>query len=586
MKRIISILSATILLLLFAACDTENGGEKIRTIPVTAVRLSYKTINLTEGESTNMRVFIIPEDATNQTVEWKSSNKDVATVDDGLIKAIKDGRAYVSASVDGIKDSCLVIVDKRYVNVSSISLPDSLEVIDGETDTLHAVILPEDATDKSIRWETSEIKIATVNNGVVEGKRVGETYIKATCGQHTDSCKIIVTPKIVITENSLTLNKNVKHQLTATIYGKPSDYDIVWSSTNESIVSVDQNGEITTNKGGEASIIATLGDKEAYCYVKVYVPLESFDLYIPTDFITSQTPQYMYVETVPSDATVEGFYWYADASIAQLDYHYGYTNTLRPAWSGKTKLRVEEVGTGMLAEVEITIKYPATEMSVYVKNANTSHHFLESGRSLYTVSRNSRIGYSITCSPQGAYSEDLQVSIADPTLAYYDTDAKDIVTRNVRGTTTVTTTMPYSGLSHTFTLSVQDYYLYQAGISSVNQGTDVTYMSFGAKMYSNNTNDHYIVNNVSLCDKDGVIVCSSLFSNNSIEIRDNGTNQVVFRTPMVNMTQKYGIYAIIQDTFSPFIDQWYFHVTYKMEESEELRSTNLFIHPGNWSADY
>lgn len=415
MKRIISLLFIALLATWFLSCDQEGDG--INKTPVTAVRLSYRTINLTEGDSTNMKVFIIPEDATNQIVEWNSSNNQVATVKDGLIKAVKEGKAYITAMVESIKDSCLVIVDKRYIPVMSVILPDSLKIYDGDKDTLNAVILPEDATDKSIFWESSEIKIATVNDGIVEAKRTGKTFIKATCGQHTDSCKIIVLPKIVLNEDSITLGKNEKYQLTASINGNDPDYDIIWSSSNDDIVSVDQNGEITTKMGGVATIIASIGDKEAYCHVKVYVPLETFYLNLPTNFITSNTPQFMYVETEPFDATVDDFYWSVDdLTIINLSTPYGITNELIPIRSGKTVLHVTETSSEITAEVEITIKIPAYELSSYAKNYNHAHYFNESATNYYTVSTSTAIGYSLLCTPEGAYVDDLEITIDNPSI--------------------------------------------------------------------------------------------------------------------------------------------------------------------------
>ena len=52
------------------------------------------------------------------------------------------------------------------------------------------------------------------------------------------------------------------------------------------------------------------------------------------------------------------------------------------------------------------------------------------------------------------------------------------------------------------------------------------------------------------------------------------------------MTQKYGIYAIIQSDFDPFISKWYFYITYQTSVGGEAKYAKLFINPANWAADY
>ena len=139
-------------------------------IKVTGVTLNSTSLTLVEGETADLVATISPKDAENQKVIWSSSDGSVASVDNGIVTALKAGTATITAKSDdgGFTATCSVTVNSKTVEVTSITLSKegiTLEV--GQSETLIATISPEDATDKTVIWTTSDASIVTVEGGKV-----------------------------------------------------------------------------------------------------------------------------------------------------------------------------------------------------------------------------------------------------------------------------------------------------------------------------------------------------------------------------------------------------------------------------------
>ena len=161
-------------------------------VPVESVTLNQSSLTLGEGESATLRATVTPKDATDfSSVSWSSSDESVATVDqNGGIRAIREGSAHIVAKAGDKQATCTVTVIKR---VSSISLDqNSLTLLVGKSSTLMVTVLPEDATDKTVTWESYDTNVATVENGVVKGIDVGWTTITATAGNVSATCSVLV----------------------------------------------------------------------------------------------------------------------------------------------------------------------------------------------------------------------------------------------------------------------------------------------------------------------------------------------------------------------------------------------------------
>lgn len=163
-------------------------------VAVEEVTLNHTTVDLVEGDRLTLSATITPANATNKIVAWSSSNTAVASVDkNGEVTAVAAGTANITAKVGGKEATCIINVEKKIVAVSGIMLnhtSDSLAV--GKSLTLTATVVPEDATDKSVIWTTSDNTVATVANGLVTAVKAGTVTITATAGDYSAICTIIV----------------------------------------------------------------------------------------------------------------------------------------------------------------------------------------------------------------------------------------------------------------------------------------------------------------------------------------------------------------------------------------------------------
>ena len=151
-------------------------------------------ITLTKGEATQVKAILTPDDATD-TVTWTSYPETVVLVDQtGLIQAIGGGEGYILVRAGDLMPKQLRV--SVVVPTESISLDISSKTIKQyEEIVLNATILPEDATDKSILWSSSNTSVATVDkNGKVSGgPQEGSATITASAGSLSASCEITVT---------------------------------------------------------------------------------------------------------------------------------------------------------------------------------------------------------------------------------------------------------------------------------------------------------------------------------------------------------------------------------------------------------
>ena len=175
-----------------ATCEVKV--EK-KVIPVSSVSLNKSSLSLVEGESSTLTASINPSDATDQTITWSSSNTAVATVNGGKVTAIKEGTSTITASCGGKSATCAVTVKKKVIPVTSVSLnKTTVKLKQNETVQLTATVNPTDATDKTLKWSSSNTVIATVtNNGLVKALREGTATITATAGDKSATCTVTVS---------------------------------------------------------------------------------------------------------------------------------------------------------------------------------------------------------------------------------------------------------------------------------------------------------------------------------------------------------------------------------------------------------
>ena len=212
--------------------------------------------------------------ASKLTVEWTSSDESVATVDaTGMVVAVSAGEADITASVT---DSEMSAVCKVTVKVAAkdITVPDNLDVKlnDGNETTVEATVSPADATNVKVSYASTDEAVATVDkDGKVqilqpgecdivttltqEGKKVVEkkTHIKAF--YEVEGITLDKTEGILTAGNTVTLNATVLPEEIA------DETIVTWTSSDEKVATVDENGKVTAIAAGEATITANAGEK-------------------------------------------------------------------------------------------------------------------------------------------------------------------------------------------------------------------------------------------------------------------------------------------------------------------------------------
>ncbi|MDO4781736.1 MAG: Ig-like domain-containing protein [Capnocytophaga felis] len=254
--------------------------DEPETISVTEIKLSEATLNLIEEGEKALTATVLPENATDKAIAWKSSNTEVATVENGKVKALKAGKATITAqSANGKTAKCEVIVTPKTIEVSEISLNKvTLTLIEGDSETLTANILPADATNKTLTWTSSNTEVATVENGKVMAIKAGTATITAqSANGKTAKCELTINPRtisvtgIALNKSEITLTKGNAEDLVATVTpDNATNKNVIWSSDKTNVATV-TNGKITAVSAGTAVITARSedGNHTATCSVTV-----------------------------------------------------------------------------------------------------------------------------------------------------------------------------------------------------------------------------------------------------------------------------------------------------------------------------
>lgn len=223
-----------------------RNGEASCTVKVlkTTVQLSAASISLENGYTAKLEAV----SSTGHPATFRSNKKSIATVsENGTITAKKPGTAIITATVDKTAASCIVTVKKPTVTLSKNSIS---MYRNGR------FRLTVKSTSKSIpKWKSNKKSVATVDsNGLVTAMKNGVASITATVDGVAKSCKITVRkPTVKFSESEITMAVGEKKKVSVAV---SSGNQPVFSSSNTSIASVDENGVVSANDTGKAYIYA------------------------------------------------------------------------------------------------------------------------------------------------------------------------------------------------------------------------------------------------------------------------------------------------------------------------------------------
>ena len=242
------------------------------------ISLNASDLTLTKGDSYTLNYTIVPSDAVG-TVTWTSSNSSVASVNGGVVTAVGEGSAVITAKVsNSVYATCNISVSSRPVDITGVSISPSSLALSTKSDsrTLEYTITPNGAKPSSLRWESSDSSVATVDgNGKVTPVGAGSADITLTTDNGTKgTCHVTVTTpaqSITLSEKTLIIAiDSGAHALTWTFSPQGSGGELVWTSDNALIAKVDQKGVITPVSVGETDVhVKTDQNVTAVCHVVV-----------------------------------------------------------------------------------------------------------------------------------------------------------------------------------------------------------------------------------------------------------------------------------------------------------------------------
>ena len=163
-------------------------------VDVTSVTLDKTTLALVEGEEATLTATVAPDNATDKTVTWSTSDASIATVADGKVTAVKEGQATITAKAGDKSATCAVTVAKKVIAVTGITLDKpTLSLTEGQEAQLTATVTPDNATDKTVTWSSDKTAVATVDNtGKVKAVAEGTAVITAKSGGKEAKCTVTV----------------------------------------------------------------------------------------------------------------------------------------------------------------------------------------------------------------------------------------------------------------------------------------------------------------------------------------------------------------------------------------------------------
>jgi uncharacterized protein YjdB len=230
---------------------------------VTKIEFAKSEIELQIGATEKLSVKHEPAELATPAYEFSSSDKSIATVNEkGEVTGVSVGETKILVNAFGGTLNSSINIKVLPIKTESISFPkDSLTTIVDGNITLKPTILPENATNKEVIWSVENDTIVSINNGVVTGKKLGETSITALVKgtELKTSVRIFVKKQTIVFESdTLELLKGDAKTLTASVFPENSkNKELTWTIENDNIATI-ENGKITAKNYGKTKITAQI----------------------------------------------------------------------------------------------------------------------------------------------------------------------------------------------------------------------------------------------------------------------------------------------------------------------------------------
>jgi len=334
----------------------------------------YEEMIVPLGKSLLTRYTVTPTSLSKAGVTFESSDESVATVNrQGYVKGHSLGQCELTIRSKRDPDVFAVLPLRVVIPVEKMDASvERKKLYSGETMQITCTYSPEDATLKNALFSSDRLSVATVDeNGLITAHRRGKANITVTSAdrQVKDTLQITVEylPETV-SFDQMQLDMSIGKKATLKASVQPSDAQnkrLVWSSSNEDVVSVNQKGQLHALKKG-AVIIKAAAEADpsvsAKIIVNVKVPAQKVELDAPHyDVILGDTLQ-MEAQVFPENASDASLrYWVADPEICRVDQN----GVLTGISKGKTTVTVTaDDGSEKKARATVRVTVPVENVVI------------------------------------------------------------------------------------------------------------------------------------------------------------------------------------------------------------------------------
>lgn len=341
-----------------------------KTVPVTGIEVVPNTVSVLVSSTKQLTANVLPSNATNKAVSWSTSNASVATVSNsGLVTAKAKGTVTITAKTSdgGYQARCTVTVVSSSVAVTGITLNQSaMTLYVGDVGKLAATISPNNATNTNVVWSSSNTSVAQVDqNGTVTAIKNGTATIKATTadGGFSAQCTVTVKEKTVavqgieISKETMQMVIGDTGKLNATVLPLDStNKNVIWKSSDNSVATVDANGNVAAVGQGKATIsVKTVdGGFVAQCTITVSAPIGHGKIVSVKLNSAPNVTSYQYKQSGG---------WNLSGLTLLVTYSDGTTEII----TDTSKMEISNFDTGSTGKKDVEVKYEGYTVSFQVE---------------------------------------------------------------------------------------------------------------------------------------------------------------------------------------------------------------------------
>lgn len=340
-------------------------------------------VDINAASNVKLDTSVLPA-AASQDVTWKSNSSRVTVGADGTITAHKTGTATVTATAadgTGRKASVKVRVVRM---VQDIDISGSNALTGGRSISLSAKVVPSNASEKSVKWSSSDESAATVNRyGKVTAKRLNEVRTVVITAEAKDGSGVIARHTVTVTPpiESMAIVKDGERMdtvyvdinqktvdLDALIQPAAACQDVKWKVNSSKRASIDENGVLTAKSTGTVTVTASAQDgssKKATVKVRIVRSVQSITV-TGDEMLTGGRSGTVKAKVLPSNATEDGVTWSSSDPDVLTVNKYGALKAAK-ADSAKqvTITATAKDGSGVIGTMVVTVVPAAKSVSIF-----------------------------------------------------------------------------------------------------------------------------------------------------------------------------------------------------------------------------